>query len=195
VDGNAYTAALVQSLVNLIVGIAGPTVVLILLVTFQPQIRELLGRVSEAEGFGVKAKFDPRKAEAAVESAEGSDFGVGVNPEFAYEPLSKSLADLARSEPRFAVLTAYEEVENVLKRRLAEAEEGRYEYLSGYRLINVAEKRGHTSPETAAAIRELFSLRNNAEYGEGEEITRAKAHDYLVLCDRVILTIGMWRKR
>lgn len=199
-DANAYNAAVIQSIVDLVTGVAWPTLVLFLVLFFRSQIKELLDRVVEAEGFGLKGKFERTAATVAKAAAEtfaqaGHPTGTGQARDATVkvrESLVSTLADLARENPSAAVLAAYAEVEKALRTRMAEAEVAGIDNLGGARLVDVALRKGVISRQTAEAIRGVQVLRNMAAHGRN--VNSEKALDYLSLADAVLYSIETWRR-
>lgn len=202
-DALQFVASLVSSL-------AWPALVLAVVLILRKGIAELLGRVLEAEGFGVKAKFDPKRAEPSVAlakaeaeasapaatvvraraaEARGQAWDATVRVR---ESLASTLAAFARKDPGAAVLLAYAEIEKALKHRMTEAKVGGVEKLSGEKLVEVALRKAIVSLQTAEAIRGVLVLRNLAAHGG--DVDAAKALEYLSLADAVIFAIETWRK-
>ena len=207
VDSNTYTAALLQSAVDLIVGIAWPTVVLILAIIFRSQVVGLLARLSRFKGFGMEAEFDAKmadakKAEAAatlatvtVRAPAGLAAGTGTAHDATVSVrglVTARLADTAREEPVLAVIATYAEVEEVLRRGLREAKVAGVERLTGAQLIDVALSKGAISPESAEAVRRSLDVRNLALHVDPVLIDTARALQNLEQCNRIISNIETW---
>ena len=202
-DALQFVASLVSSL-------AWPTLVLAVVLILRKAIADLVGRVVEAEAFGVKAKFDPKraapsvalaKAEAEASSAASTSARAGVAEARGQawdatvrvrESLASNLAALARKDPSAAVLLAYAEIEKALRQRMTDAKVAGVEKLSNDKLVEVALRKGVISFQTADAIRGVLVLRNLAAHGG--DVDAAKALDYLALADAVIFAIETWRK-
>jgi hypothetical protein len=178
-------------------GIAWPVVILILVLIFKSKVSDLLGRVAEAEGFGLKAKFDPAKAEPAVAVATATavaQAGAAIATGTAHdatvktrESLVSKLGPTAEQDPRLAVLAAWSEVEKVLLEKMREANIAHPERVTGQQLVDTALRKGAINRQTAEAIRGLLTLRNLAAHGQNVETS--KANEYLALCDAVIYAI------
>lgn len=204
---DAYRIALVQSLVDLIVGIAIPAVVLILIVEFRPQLGELLDRLLEAEAFGVKWKFDTKQAKPKVNAAVaqsqalivrepvdrevfGSDTARGTEEARVtrrHDPLSErvDLKDLVQFRPRGAVLVAWEEVLRALRATLGDAAPD-YDLYDGPSTIKTAWRLDLITDETKEALMSLHALRRSALRNV---VDREQAREYVGLCDSMISAI------
>jgi len=198
-DAFQFFASLASSLAWPVFGLA---VVLIL----RKPIGDLLGRVLEAEGWGMKAKFDPKKLEQSVGLAKaeaqasvtvapaGVAQGTGAAHDASVrvrESLASSMAEAAEAFPAAAVLSAYAELQNALIDRMVEAKVAGTNDLSGDELIEVALRKRVVSPQTAVAFRGLLVLRNLV--GHGGDVDVAKAREYLSLADAVVYAIETWR--
>lgn len=103
------------------------------------------------------------------------------------EPLVTKLAGVAEVSPSAAVLAAYSDIEQALKRRLREAQVPGIEKTAGAQLVDVAPRTGVINHRTAVAIRRVLALRNLAAHGG--DVESAKALEYLSLVDAVLHAI------
>jgi hypothetical protein len=203
VDDHQYWAAQVKNLVDLLIGWAWPVVLLILVLTFRTQVRALLGRLREGEGFGTKWKFDPAAAEpavalAATTAAASANAAVASGKAFdatvrVRESVARKYEGVAREHPALAVTGAYTEIEKALQTLLRQANVEGVDRLAGLRLTEAAVRAEIISPATADALRRLRSLRNVAAHGG--EVTVDEALDYLALCDQVLFAIDLDARR
>lgn len=202
-DDHQYWAAQVTNLVNLLVGWAWPAVVVIFVLTFRAKIGDLLDRLSEFEGFGMRGKFAQAakavaiaaavtNAEVEAQAATGSGGALDATVE-ARESLATKLAQAAQQNPSQAILAAYAEVEQLLKRRMRNANVAGVDRLSGRQLVDVALRKGVINDETADAINGILVLRNLVAHGRDVDVP--KAFEYLALADGVIYTFERTRSR
>jgi hypothetical protein len=209
-DSNAYTAMMFQSLVNLITGIAWPVAVLILTYNFRSQVRELLERLVEAEGFGIKGKFERASetvekaaaetsaqkaaAETSAQAGQASATGTAFNPTVrTRESLVSTIAERVSENPSGAVVASYVEVEKVLRARMEEAKVAGADSLRGDQLVDLATRENVIPSQIAAAVRSLLSLRNLAVHGKDIDVRTALA--FLSLCDTMIYSIEIWPRQ
>jgi hypothetical protein len=200
-DSNAYTAAMFKSLVDLITGIVWPAAALILVYAFRGQVRGLLARLVEAEGFGLKGKFEHAAAtvekaadETVAQAEQASATGKAHNPTVrTRESLVSVIGEHLSENPSGAIVASYVEVERALRARMEEAKVAGGDSLRGGQLVDVAMTESVITPQTAAAVRSLLELRNLAAHGNDFDAKAALA--FLSLCDSVIYSIETWRPR
>lgn len=198
-DSNAYTAAMFQSVVDLITGIVWPIFALILVFAFRSQVRELLGRLVEAEGFGLKTKFDrtaatveKAAAETLAQAGPASATGKAYSPAVrTRESIVSAIGGHVSENPSGAVVASWVEVERALRARMEEAKVAVADSLRGSQLVDLATRQNLISSQTAEAVRNLLDLRNHAAHGRDIDATTALA--FLSLCDSVIYSIETWR--
>lgn len=191
--------------------LAWPAVVVFVVILLRDALKELLGRVVEAEALGGKVKFDPKAAEPSVALAKAEAAASaparrrgranekvlvpGRPPEIevrARKLPAAWLLSLARKDPGAAVLSAYAAVEKALRERMHEAHVAGVEGLSGVRLIEVAERKGVISGQIGQAIRDIRDQRNIAAHGG--RVEEDQAVEYLNLADSVQYSIATWRR-
>lgn len=182
-DWLTFIASLVSSL-------AWPAIVLVLALVFRNAIKSTLGRPLRRMKAGpLEAEWDEKVAEALVDVAE--------SPETVHLPpagrplLAERLQPMTEQSPRGAVMAAYAEVEQLLRRRLTMAgyaEPDRYP-MSARQLAAIAEERGIISRQTADAIQGATVLRNLAAHGPEDELDQRKAVDFLILADAILYAI------
>jgi hypothetical protein len=188
-----------QSLVDLITGIVWPAAVLVLAYAFRSQVRGLLGRLVEAEGFGLKGKFEHAAAtvekaadETVAQAGHASATGKAYNPTVrTRESLVSAIGERVSENPSGAVVASYVEVEKALRARMKEAKVAGANSLRGGQLVDLATRESVISSQTAEAVRSVLELRNLAVHGEIFDAKGALA--FLSLCDRVINLIETWR--
>lgn len=192
-DPLAFTASLVDSL-------AWPVAVVAIVLVFRTTIRSALARpLRRVKAGPLEAEWDEKVAEALVDVATSPETSDSPAPD---RPMvSERLQQIATQSPRGAVLAAYAEIEQALRRRLtldgyAEAERRPQ---SARQMAVVAEERKVISRQTADAIQGATVLRNLAAHGPEGEIDPRKALDFLTLADGILYAIGtgaeIWRQR
>ena len=195
-DNSTFVASLVQSAANLITGIAWPVALLVVVLLFRNQVRELLTRMVEAEGFGFKGRFDRTAAVIgkATEDKTRASVGVATGTGQAHdatvrvrESLVSTLEEVAHTSPNTAVLAAFAEVEKALRRRLHDAGLPDIETSSMGRVLEGAVAEGAISTQSAESVRGLSVLRNMAAHGR--DVTPDEALEYLAMSDGAIYSV------
>lgn len=192
-DPFAFTASLVDSL-------AWPVAIVAIAVVFRTTIRSALARpLRRVKAGPLEAEWDEKVAEALIDVAKSPETSDLPAPD---RPLvSERLQQIATHTPRGAVLAAYAEIEQALRRRLMldgyAVAEG--QPLSAREMAVVAEERNIISRQTADAIQGATVLRNLAAHGPEDEIDPRKALGFLTLADGILYAIGTgaetWRQR
>lgn len=124
-----------------------------------------------------------------MDLAESPESGEAPPPD--RELLSERLRSAADQSPRGAVVAAYAEIEEELRRRLTLAQlvEADRRPMSARQLAALAAERGLISEQTAEAIRGATVLRNLAAHGPEAEIDQRKAFDFLTLADAILFAV------
>ena len=193
VDPLAFVASLVASL-------AWPAATVVIALVFRTTIRSALARpLRRVKAGPLEAEWDETVAEVLIDVAKSPETSDLPAPDRSL--VSERLQQIAMQSPRAAVLAAYAEFEEALRRRLtldgyAEAER---RPLSARQMAVVAEERNLISRQTADAIQGATVLRNLAAHGPEDEIDARKALDFLTLADGILYAIGTgaetWRQR
>lgn len=178
-----------------------------MVVEFRPQLRELLDRVTEAEGLGLRAQFTTKpakpKVNTAVAQAQAMIVREPVDREVfgrdtarvteearvtrRHDPLPErpDIKDLLQFRPRGAVLVAWEEVLRALRAPLGDAAPDNDLY-DGPSTIKTAWRRDLITDETKEALMSLHALRKSALR---TVVDREQAREYVGLCDSMISAI------
>lgn len=183
-DWLTFIASLVGSL-------AWPLAMLVVAVLFRQAIQTTLARPLRRFRAGpFEAEWDEKVAQALVDVAESPETGEAPPPD--RRLVSDRLRAVTQQSPRAAVMAAYAEIEEALRRRLTIAGfvEGEGRPMSARQLASVAEERGLISRQTADAIRGATVLRNLAAHGPEAEIDQHKALDFLTLADAILYAVG-----
>lgn len=178
-DPLSFIAAMFGSL-------AWPVVVLILALAFRGPIGRLVERLPKRVKAGpLEVEWPDVATEARVALATSPEGSRGTG-----RTLTERLRDLAEKDPHAAIVAAYAEVTHALWRHVSRGrgDIAKTEQRGGHLLIDVAQRRGIISEQTARAIQGLLVLRDLAAHGQGE-VDREKALDYLTLADAVIFAI------
>lgn len=182
-----------QFIASLVSSGAWPLVVAIVALVFRKQIGDLIGRLGHV-------KVGP--LEAWAEEAAGVEIAVHAaapaapdktSKAVARESLVKKLGDLAKKEPPYAVLAAWDEVQQALRQKVKEAgkreapQTGLHTTLIA---VQYALEDGVISEQTATAIRGLSRLQYMSYRGERDvDLETSMAFRFLALADEVILAI------
>ena len=105
------------------------------------------------------------------------------------------LASLASDNPGMAVFQGYIRLERALHQLLLSAGSKPDERRATIELARQAASKGLITPETLNAFEGLTVLRNLVAHGRDEEVTEARARDYLALVDALLFAIRQGRKR
>jgi len=98
------------------------------------------------------------------------------------------LAELAEGAPATAVLSSFGLIEEELRRIAASA--GLPTGAPAAALADMAARAGRITPETVSAVRGLVALRNLAAHGGDEEVTAARAREYVALVQAVLFALS-----
>lgn len=183
-DTLAFIASLVGSL-------AWPVTVVAIALIFRQTIKATLARpLRRVKAGPLEAEWDEKVAEALVDVAESPEAVELPTP--GRSLVSERLQPLVAQSPRAAVMAAYAEIEQAVRRRLtldgyAEADR---RPMSARQLAAVAEERGVISRQTADAIQGATVLRNLTAHGPEGEIDERKALDFLTLADAILFAVG-----
>jgi hypothetical protein len=191
-DWLMFIASLVSSL-------AWPGVAVAFILMFRRQVRDLIGRLVEAEGFGFMGKFDRTAtavAKAAAETLAQAGTASGTGQAFdatvvVHESLSSTLGNLATENPSDAIMTAWVEIEKAIRERIGGLGT-RQPTIAGMMLVRIAYERGEISEATLQAVQGLEVLRNLAAHGRSNEVDAEKAQEYLSLADATLYAIRTW---
>ena len=183
--------------------LAWPIVAALFAFLFRGAIRDALDstggrRLKRLKAGPLEAEWDDKVAEAIAEVAASPEADPPAPPAIVDRPaLTGRLADVAQREPRAAVLAAYAEIEQALRRYLALTgfTEVAQRPMSARQLAQVGRQREALDPWLADAIDGATVLRNLAAHGPADELTPAKAADYLVLADAILYAIESKRAR
>lgn len=156
---------------------------------FRKAIKETLARpLRRVKAGPFEAEWEAKVVEALVDVAESPETGA---PPPDRELLSQRLRTFAEQLPAAAVMAAYAEIEEALRRKLALA--GKVDAdrrpMSARQMAVIADEHGIISRQTASAIEGATVLRNLAAHGRASEIDQGKALDFLTLADAILYAI------
>lgn len=174
-----------QFIASLVGSLAWPVVVLVVLVIFRKQVRQLASRPMRRLRAGpLEVEFDRLLSEVEVSVTTPSDAVQSASSE------DVALARLATTSPAAAVMDAHSLVEKELRDivRTAVPEAGVSRMAIG-QLLRLAVDRKAITPETAKAVEGVTVMRNLAAHGRASEITVERAQDYLALVDAVLYAL------
>ena len=200
----------VKALTPLATGLVWPILVLVLVLLFRGQIRELLGRLRHFKGPGVDADFDAATFETATFVAAHPD----VEPEPAPDSRDRDLGDTAtdasdepplkeghqlryaeayylraNENPAYAILSTYSMLERWYDRALLS--HGLAPYAPNNRKLDVrtmaqiAVKAQILPPDSVKGVEGLRQVRNLAAH-QPDSITVTMAREFLDLLDDVV---------
>lgn len=110
--------------------------------------------------------------------------------------LDSGLAQLAGSQPREAVLRAYSAVAEALEAALRQADiEVQTADGDALALARAAESAGLTRPETTDNVMGLSVLHNLARHAPSQELSPARAYQYLAMADGALYSIAYAMRR
>jgi hypothetical protein len=185
------------SILEFISSIAWPLTVLVIVFLLRGALSEMLSgplrrlRVGPAEAVWQDVELEV-KADLSRDSTSLSRSAVNGVAEV--ELVSSDLATLADRYPPAAVLEGYERVRTtllgVLEDQPLETEHD-LERLSPTALARIALENERINAKTFQAVEGLSVLRNLVAHGDGGEISKEKALDYLVLVDGTLFAIRM----
>lgn len=180
---------------SLVGSLAWPITVIAVALFFRKAIKETLARpLRRLKAGPLEAEWEAKVVEALVDVAESPETDA---PPTGRDLLSERLHPLAQRLPAAAVMAAYAEIEETLRRRLALA--GNIEVdrrpMSARQMARQAQEQGVISPQTASAVEGATVLRNLAAHGRASEVDRAKALDYLTLADAIVYAIDAGSER
>ncbi len=107
---------------------------------------------------------------------------------------SDTLHELAERVPQAAVMEGFRRVELALLDVLREAEALPEKPQGVRQLARQALERRLITPKTAQGVEGLAVLRNMAAHGRGEDVSAARAKDYLALVDAVLFALWSGRR-
>jgi hypothetical protein len=173
------------SVLEFIAAVVWPLTILIIALLFRPVIIEMLsGRVS-------RMKAGPFEVEMARTLAEvETDLPPTAAPVAVGSPsATDTLRELAERAPEAAVMEGFRRVELALLDVLRGADAVSEKPRGVRQLAREALERGLITPETAQAIEGLAVLRNMAAHGRSNDVSPARAKDYLALVDAVLFAL------
>lgn len=179
---------------SLVGSLAWPLTVIGVALFFRRTIKETLARpLRRVKAGPFEAEWEAKVVEAFVDVAESPETGA---PPPGRDLVSERLRPVAEQLPAAAVMAAYAEIEEALRRHLTLA--GNVEPdrrpMAARQMAIIAEEHGIISRQTASAIEGATVLRNLAAHGRASEIDRPKALDYLTLADAILYAIEAGKK-
>jgi hypothetical protein len=175
---------------SLVSSLAWPVTILGVAWYFRRGIAAALARpIRRMRAGPVVAEWEEQAAEAAVDVAKSPESGERPPPSPSI--LSDRLRSIAEQDPRAAVMSAYAEIEQALRRKLIAAGyvDTERRPAGARQLANEAVRRELVSPQISQAVDGLTVLRNLAAHGPTDELDSRKALDYLVLADGVLYAV------
>lgn len=174
---------------SLVDSLAWPIAVIAVAVFFRNSIKETLARpLRRVKAGPFEAEWAAKVVGALVDVAQSLETDA---PPPDRDLLSERLRPFAEQMPAAAVLAAYAEIEEALRRQLAltgELESDR-SLMSARQMAVIAEEHRIISRQTASAIEGATVLRNLVAHGRASEIDRAKAIDFLTLADAILYAV------
>jgi hypothetical protein len=179
-----------QFIASLVSSLAWPMAVIVIVIIFRSQIRQLASRPLRRLRAGpVEMEFDRllSEVELAVEALASATSGGPTGPG---SPVIEELEGMVPTSPVAAVLEAHAAVERELRDLLAEADPAAdTSRMPTSRLLREALERGIITPEAAKAVEGITVMRNLAAHGRASEISPERAREYLALVDAVLFTL------
>lgn len=185
------------SLIEFIAKIAWPVSILVIALVYRRLLTDLIaGGVTRLRAGPFELAWDQAKSgiERPRQSSQAND-RPSLVPDDA-EALQTSLLDtnirdLADSDPREAVLRAYDAVREAFRQGLAEAGvEIDSDALDALGLVREAESRGIVPSETTDAVLGLNILHNLAKHSPVREMSPSRAYEYLAMADGALYSFA-----
>jgi len=186
------------SLIEFIAKIAWPASILIIALVYRRLLTDLIaGGVTRLRAGPFELAWDQAKsgverprqsgqANAPPNLVPAADAG-GAHTSL----LDTDIRDLADSDPREAVLRAYEAVREAFRHGLAEAGvEIDPDGLDALGLVREAESRGIVPSETTDAVLGLNVLHNLAKHSPVREMSPSRAYEYLAMADGALYSFA-----
>lgn len=183
-----------MSILEFISSVAWPVTVLAIVLLFRQSFSEMLsGPLRRLKAGPVEAVWQDMESEIKAElSSEPGQSRGRSTADMRTASVSDELSNLAEKYPPAAILDAYEQVRRALVKALEDPplDAGpKLDDLSVPQLAELALEGGRIHRKTAQAARGLSVLRNLAAHGRGDEVTEARAHEYLALVDATLFAI------
>ncbi|WP_174501837.1 hypothetical protein [Acidiphilium sp. C61] len=172
-----------EFIASIVKSMAWPTVVVVAILLFRNQIKELIASISELKigKDGVTGKWDRAAAEvwAGLRKAP-------TEPRLTQtEKLTFILPTLAAEDqsPNAArIVGAWAQLEKALRKKVGETDET-HVGKGDAALVQAAVKRGVITDNQAKSLRGLYALRNLAAHGGDSDVSDARVNEYLAMVE------------
>jgi hypothetical protein len=186
------------SLIEFIAKVAWPVSILVIALVYRRLLNDLLAEnVTRLRAGPFELAWDQAKSGVArPRQASEANTRPALVPTDTTEAVYTSLLDtdigaLADSDPREAVLCAYDAVREAFRQGLAEAGvENDANGLDALGLVREAESRGLVPSETTDAVLGLNVLHNLAKHAPMHEMSPSRAYEYLAMADGALYSFA-----
>lgn len=163
--------------------LAWPIAFVVVFLFFRTSLSQLLQSISKISHGNTAVDFD-RTAKEVESSIAAIQI---IAPE-----VDLSTRTASRGNNIGKVIVAWMEIENILRKRVAESGEEGSDKLSGHNLISIALKRGLITHDQFKILSGLHVLRNLAAHGKEEDITTERMEDFIALADASKTLLTVW---
>lgn len=187
-------------MVEFIAEVAWPAAILIVALVYRRLVGDLIaGGITRLRAGPFELAWDRAKSglessrpPSQIRSASDSSEAV-TGASFSF--LDPKLVDLASSNPRQAVLCAYEAVQEALRTDLSDLGVTFGPDLDALALAREAESRGIVPPEVTDAVLGLNILHNLAKHAPVRDMSPAKAYEFLAMADGALYSLTTAMKK